>query len=293
MSDSWTIKQLLEWTSEYFRKAELEEPLLCAQLLLAKVLKCNKVDLYLRFNQQIGKGERDEFRKLVKRAYQKEPIAYILGEKEFFSLPIKVNNSVLIPRPETELLVQWVVRKARESYMESSTIDILDIGTGSGCISIALAKNLPVESRIIANDISSEAIKVARENCVMHNVEDKIILTQSDLFENMEKGEKFDFIVSNPPYVTERDYNSLPEHIKQYEPKQALLAGIDGLDVINKLIEQSQFYLKPKGWLVFEIGYNQKEAVETMMKEKQYENVDFEKDADNIPRIAIGQKCSH
>ncbi len=290
MPNSWTIRQLLEWTTEYFRKAKLEEPLLCAQLLLAKVMKCNKVDLYLRFEQPVSSVQRDEFRELVKRAYQGEPIAYILGEKEFFSLPIKINRSVLIPRPETELLVQWVVRKARESYSENPRIDILDIGSGSGCISIALAKNLPVDANIIACDISQQALEIANENCKIHAVTDKITLKRSNLFESIDNSYRFDFIVSNPPYITEKDYNDLPKSIKEYEPTEALLAGTDGLDVINKLIEKSQNYLKSGGWLVFEIGYNQREQVEKKLRENRYENVDFEKDANNIPRIAIGQK---
>ncbi len=292
MSDRWTIRKLLEWTTEYFKKAEIDEPLLCAQLLLSKVMKCSKVDLYLRFEETVSQSQRDEFRELVKRAYQKEPIAYILGEKEFFSLTLIVNRSVLIPRPETELLVQWVIRKIRQDFQDSSCLEILDLGTGSGCIAIALAKNLSVDVQITAIDISDDAIEIARQNCIANNVDDKITIVKSDLFENINPDSEFDFIVSNPPYVTKDDYQNLPKHIKEYEPREALLAGADGLDVIKKIIEQSPKYLKDQGWLVFEMGYNQKEAVEKLLKEKKYENVDFEKDDYNIPRIAIGQKSS-
>jgi len=289
MPDSWTIRQLLEWTTEYFRKGGLDEPLLCAQLLLAKVLGCKKVDLYLRFNQQVSQSARDEFRQLIRRAYQGEPIAYILGEKEFFSLTIKVNPAVLIPRPETELIVQWVVRKSREMFSTDEIIDILDIGTGSCCISIALAKNLPVESKIIACDISTDTLELAKENCITHKVDDKITLIRSNLFENISSDLQFDFIVSNPPYVTEQDYQNLPKQIKDYEPPEALLGGKDGLDVIRRIIERGKDHLKPKGWLVFEMGYNQKLSVETLLEDNQYTNIEFETDSSNIPRVAIAQ----
>ncbi len=289
MPDNWTVKQLLEWTTEYFRKGGLDEPVLSAQLLLAKAMGCSKVDLYLRFNQQVNKSVRDKFRQLVRRAYQGEPIAYILGEKEFFSLTIKVNPSVLIPRPETELIVQWVVRKSREMFSDGDKLDILDIGTGSGCIAIALAKNLPVEAKIIACDISDDALSVAEENRSAHNLEDKITFVKSELFENIRPESKFDFIVSNPPYVTERDYQNLPKQIKEYEPACALLGGEDGLDVIRRIIKQAKDYLKPEGWLVFEIGYDQKPAVESLLKEGGYSDVEFEVDSSNIPRVAIAQ----
>jgi release factor glutamine methyltransferase len=286
----WSIGRLLSWTSEYFKSKGLEEPLLSAQLLLAKVLGCSKVDLYLRFDQIIDSAKRDEFRNLVKRAAEHEPIAYLIGYKDFFSLSFQVSSAVLIPRPETELLVQWLIRKVRSGYVgKEETLKILDIGTGSGCIAVAIAKNLPNPGKIVAVDRSKDALEVARVNIEKHGVGGNVILKESDLFSSIDEGEKFDFIVSNPPYVTPEDYAALPKHIKEYEPRSALEAANGGLDVIGKIVSQGVQYLHPGGYLAMEIGYNQKEAVAKLFENNGYTEVAFELDAADIARIAIGR----
>jgi release factor glutamine methyltransferase len=288
--DQWTIGKLLNWTSEYFKGKGLDEALLSAQLLLAKVLGCSKVELYLRFDQLVEQSKRDEFRGLVKRAAEGEPIAYLIGHKEFFSLDFEVNSSVLIPRPETELLVQWLIRKIRAEVAErTEPIRILDIGTGSGCISIALAKNLSKPIEIIAIDKSQAALETARKNATRLETGGKVVFRESDLFSAIGKEERFDFIVSNPPYVTEEDYAALPKHIKDYEPRDALVASEGGLAIIKEIVAQANNFLRPGGFLAMEIGYNQKEAVAELLTDNGYQEVTFELDAANIARIAIGR----
>jgi len=289
---SWTVGRLLSWTADYFKSKGLDEPMLSAQLLLAKVLSCSKVDLYLRFEQPVEQGRRDEFRALVKRAADREPIAYLIGQKEFFSLSFIVNRSVLIPRPETELLVQWVVRKVRDGYGRAEDrLDILDLGTGSGCIAVALAKFLPRPARITAVEQLSEAGAVARENIARHGVGESVTVSEGDLYGPVGPGAWFDFLVSNPPYVTEEDYAALPKHIMDYEPASALVAGPDGLAVIRKIVAGSGQYLKSGGYLAMEIGYNQSDAVAKLLTEAGLAEVAFERDGAGIARIALGRKA--
>jgi release factor glutamine methyltransferase len=286
----WSIGRLLNWTSEYFKSKELDEPLLSSQLLLAKVLGCGKVDLYLRFDEIISQDDRNRFRGLVKRAAEGEPIAYLIGHKDFFSLEFIVNSNVLIPRPETELLVQWLIRKVRTACAgREKPLRILDIGTGSGCISTALAKNLPRPTQIVAIDKSKEALEAARVNIEKHGATEQVTLVESDLFSALVGEERFDFIVSNPPYITQADYDELPKHIKAYEPREALVAGADGLDVIRKIVAEAKKYLQPAGYLAMEIGYNQKDAVAELLARHDYRDIEFELDAAGIARVAIGR----
>ena len=286
-NQEWTVRRLIEWTSDFFAEKNLNEPLLSAQILLAETLNCSKVDLYLRYENVVDKDKLAVFRGYIQRASAGEPIAYLIGHKEFFSLDMMVNSSVLVPRPETEILVQWVVRKVRSAFSNRKSIEILEIGTGSGCIAIALAKNVPGRTKIIAVDNSDKALAVARENCRRHGVEDKIVLRKSNLFEDVGMENRFDFIVSNPPYITEEDFADLPRHIKEYEPAEALYGGQNGLDVIKPIIAESYNFLAPDGYLAIEIGYNQSESVRELMQERGYEGVEFELDGLEIDRVAM------
>ncbi len=288
---TWTVGRLLNWTSDYFKGKGLDDPLLSAQLLLGKVLTCSKVDLYLRFEQEVLTPQREQFRELVKRAADGEPIAYLIGHKEFFSLDFVVGPGVLIPRPETELLVQWVIRHLRSHPLPA--VDILDVGTGSGCIAIALAKFLPGTKHIVAADRSPAAIQIAQTNAERHKFFENLTFKTGDLFDAVEEKNHFDFIVSNPPYITEEDYANLPKHIKAYEPAEALLGGADGLAVIRRIILEAGEYLKSGGYLVLEIGYNQRELVEKLLETQGYQEITFELDAADIPRIAIGKYERH
>ncbi len=285
IDDKWTVGKVLNWTSEYFKSKRLDSPTLSAQVLLAKVLSCSRIDLYLRFNEELSQAHRELLKEYIRRAVAGEPIAYIVGYKEFFSIPIKVNCSVLIPRPETELLVQLVIEDVKAHFTDNNTVAILDVGTGSGCIAIAIAKNLS-NTEIIATDISSDALKIAEENIKMYNLTERIKLIRGNLFENL-PSVTFDFIVSNPPYVTEEDYRNLPKSIREYEPTEALLAGKDGLDIIRQLIVGAKDYLKPEGKLIFEMGYNQADIVGELLKQTGYGKIDFKYDFNNLIRVVV------
>lgn len=287
----WTVRKLLEWTTTFFAKKGVDEPLLAAQLLLAKVLGCRKMDLYLRFEQVVSEADRTAYRALVQRAGEHEPIAYIVGGREFYSLPLEVGPGVLIPRPETELLVQWVVRKARSdaSFSTKSELRVLELGVGSGAIAISLATHLPKTTKITAVDVSAAAIDVAKRNCERHAVSDRVTLMRSDLYAAVDAAERFDFIVANLPYITERDYVALPKHIREYEPAEALVAGVDGLDVIRRAVADARRRLSAGGYIVLEIGYDQRSAMESMLSEAGLGAIEFEMDHGAIARVAIGK----
>jgi len=288
--EQWSVGQLLKWTSNYFSDKGLSDPLLSAQLLLARVLGCSKVDLYLRFEQSVSPEARTAYRELVKRAASGEPIAYLIGTKEFYSLEFEVNRAVLIPRPETEILVQWVVRKVRsdEALGSRDELAILELGAGSGCISVSLARNLPKPGQFVATDVSAEALAVAKRNAERHGVADRIQFVESNLYERIEPTGQFDLVVGNLPYVTEADYERLPRHIKDFEAVGALVAGPEGLDAIEPAIAEGWKYLRERGFLVLEIGYNQSEKVREIFGRHPYDEVIFEKDHAEIRRVAIG-----
>ncbi len=290
-NDEWTVGRLLGWTSKFFEDKDLEDSLLAAQLLLCKVMNCSKVQLYMQFESLVDDKVRTAYRELVKQAVAGQPIAYLVGAKEFYSLEFEVDARVLIPRPETELLVQWVVRKARcdEHLSQCENINILELGVGSGCIAVSLAKFMPRPSLITAVDISADSLELAAGNCRKHQVQDSITLTQSNLFEAIDADNQYDFIVCNLPYITEGDYDALPKHIKDYEPKSALFAGPDGLDLIRPAIVGGRDYLKHGGCIVLEIGYDQSSAVQKLLQENGYVEIAFEKDQNDIDRVAIGR----
>jgi len=206
----WTVRQMLEWTSNYFEEKHLDEPHLSARLLLAKVLGCSKVDLYLRFEDSVTADQRAAYRDLVHRASACEPIAYLIGSKEFYSLQFLVRKGTPIPRPETELLVQWVIRKVRSdhSFAGRKEIRLIELGTGTACVAISLARFMPGPCKIIATDICSETLRLAAENCVSHGVDDRIELLETSLFDAVDPASRFDFVVANLPYVTEEDYRA-------------------------------------------------------------------------------------
>lgn len=248
----WTLLKLLQWTSDYFRKNEIENPRLNVEYLLGKVTNLSRVELYINFERIMSKQELEEFRGLVKRRISGEPLQYILGETNFYGFPIRLNKDVLIPRPETELLVEKVVSdlKHREPGV------LVDLGTGSGCIAIALASLLP-DWKIIATDISEKALKVAQENSDLNNLNSQIHFIQADARKKILPGDTLvDVIVSNPPYVTIEEFSTLSSEIKNYEPEIALHDGGDGLGFYRLILEQGPKYFKNKiGYIYFELGH--------------------------------------
>lgn len=249
MAQNWTIKELIAWTTRYFEDRGIIAARLEAEILLAYALQTDRVFLYTYFDKPVNQQERARFRSLIQRRAKQEPIAYITGEKEFMSLSFEVSPEVLIPRPETELLVEKAL-----GLCSTKELRICDIGTGSGAIAVSLAY-YSAGAKVTAVDISGPAIEIARRNAERHGVH--IEFYQSDLFAGVDPNKQFDLITANLPYITADEFKTLDEGVRKYEPHQALLAGGDGLDLYRRLLPQAATRLVPGGHLLFEIGAKQ------------------------------------
>ncbi len=248
--------KILDWTKQYFADKGIENPRFDAEILLCAVLKCDRITLYVDFERLLSDEELSAFRKLVVRRVQHEPVAYILGEKGFMKHSFKVTPDVLVPRPETELLAESIIKAAE------GAVRILDIGTGSGAIIISLLAALPDASGV-GTDISENALAVAEENAACIGVSERLKLLCSNIYENLSADEKFDIIVSNPPYIPSGDMKNLASDVRM-EPVQALDGGDDGLDFYRAIIKGAKDYLIKGGLLAFEIGADQASAVTAM-----------------------------
>ncbi len=286
----WTIKKLLEWISDYFETNGVDSPRLSAELLLCHILKLERIQLYTLYDRVVQAEQLAALRALVKRGAEHEPVAYLVGRCEFYSLGLKITPDCLIPRPETEHLVERSVDFLRQ---RSGPQYVLDLCAGSGCIAAAIAKNVK-DVQVVATDICDNALKVAAENIARHKLEDKVTLLCGDLFDAIIEGldeTRFDLIVSNPPYVSDIEYEKLDHNVKKYEPKLALYAGIDGLDIYQRILEKVDDFLKPDGALMMEIGYAQGPAIQKMLEATNiFKEIRIEKDFANNDRIAIAKK---
>lgn len=290
MTDEWTILKLLNWITEHFTEKDIDAPRLSAELLLADVLKLKRIELYTNFEKVVPEQDLDRLHGLIKRAAQHEPIAYLTGRTEFYCLEFQITPDCLIPRPETELLVERAIEFLKN---RTGTQFVCDLCTGCGCIAIAIAKNF-LKARIIATDISDDALKIAAKNIRNHQLDKKIKLLCGDLFEPVIPQldtERFDLIVCNPPYVTASQFQALPKNVRDYEPKLALFAGIDGLDIYRRVIEKAPDFLKPDAALMLEIGYAQGPAVrELLEKTACFKEINIEKDMHDNDRIAAAKR---
>jgi release factor glutamine methyltransferase len=286
----WTIKKLLEWISDYFEKSGVDAPRLSAELLLCHILKLERIQLYTLYDRIVAAEQLAALRALVKRGAGHEPVAYLVGRCEFYSLPLTITPDCLIPRPETEHLVEKAVNFLRP---RGEGQYVLDLCTGSGCIAAAIAKNVK-DAAVVATDISDAALKVAAENIARHALNDTVQLLCGDLFDPIIAGldnTQFDLIVSNPPYVSDGEYDKLDKNVKDYEPKLALQAGIEGLDVYERILQKVGDFLKPDGALMMEIGYAQGPAIRKLLEETAlFKHITIEKDFANNDRIAIAKK---
>lgn len=259
----WKLLELLNWSVTLLAEADIKEARLTAERLLAHVLGANRIDLYLNFNQPLSVEETERLFVLLKRRLANEPLQYILGETEFMSLRFKVTPSTLIPRPETEVLVENAITQAKRIFAKEKRISCLDIGTGCGNIAISLAHYLKnCSGRGV--DIDQEAIKIAGENAVINNVSERVQFLQADVIDKnfaQEMGGQFEMVVSNPPYVSESEYNKLPAEIQKCEPKIALDGGPDGLRFYRAIKDHIARILKTPGLALFEIGYQQAKSV--------------------------------
>lgn len=248
------LKQKLIDIRSTLTSPHIEDPDIDAELLLRHATGLSKAQLYLEYERELTGDESDLLDSLIDRRLRGEPITYIVGHKEFFGIDFEVNNSVLIPRPETELLVEKAIELARERKFQL----IADIGTGCGAIVVALATHLP-ECKIYAVDISEDALEVAGANCTRNGVAGRVHLLRGNLLEPLP--EPVDMIVANLPYVKDEDWESLPDAIKSHEPGSALAAGKDGLDAISEMLHQAKAKLRPGGGILLEIGYDQGASV--------------------------------
>ena len=281
---TWTVLDLVEWTENYFRESGITTPRLDAEVLLGFVLQKSRLQLYLSFEMPVFPDHLSVFRQLVQRRKEHTPVSYLTNHREFMSIDFYVDSRVLIPRPETEILVEYVLDRTSTH----GSISLVDIGTGSGAIAVSLAFNRP-EWYIVATDISIDALAVAKTNATRHQTQ--IEFRSGDMLSTLERvDDKFDWIVSNPPYISSQDYKILPPDVRNFEPKLALASPPDGLQLIRILIESAPKYLKPNGRLAIEIGKGQRLDVEDFVhRSKKYQKIDFIPDLSGVARILVVQ----
>ena len=291
-SDPWTIQRLLTWTADYFKCHDSDSPRLDAEVLLSATLGCQRIDLYTRFDQIPAAPEVDRFRELVKRRATGEPVAYLVQQKEFFALSFVVTPDVLIPRPETELVVVETLDRVRKHF-PNAAVAIAEVGTGSGNIAIALAKHLP-KARLVATEISPRALDVAKKNAAALGVRERIDFVQGDLLQPIADRGPFDFVVSNPPYIGRAERNSLPDSVVKYEPEVALFStGEVGTEIIERLASEAIGALRPGGFLLLEISPLIAQQVRAILEAQTgWSQIAIKKDLAGLDRIAIAQKST-
>ncbi|HVS70022.1 MAG TPA: peptide chain release factor N(5)-glutamine methyltransferase [Phycisphaerae bacterium] len=297
----WTVGSLLTWTTDFFARKNIDEPRLSAELLLAHVLKCSRMALYTQYERVPPEPEIAAFRDLVKQRANHVPVAYLIGKAWFFSLELAVTRDVLIPRPDTETLVEFVIQHARQraDWAGENAPRILDLCTGSGAIAIALAKHLP-SAAVVATDLSAKALEVAQQNAQAHGVGGpapaRVTFFQGDLYgaiEHMPAPALFHVIASNPPYIPSADVDRLPPGIREHEPRLALDGGSDGLEFHRRIVAGARNHLHPGGLLIMEMQVNQGPAlIELLEGTRWLEKVRVIKDAAKLPRCVVGFRRS-
>ena len=278
-----TVLESLQLSTDFLEKKGIESARLNAELLLAEILKCKRLDLYLKFDQPLKENEVGIYREWISRRGKFEPFQYITGNVEFYGLPFKVTPDVLIPRPETEILVEEVIKYCKNK----SGLKILDIGTGSGNIPVALAKNLN-DADITAIDISENALIIAKENSSINGVVEKIHFIAADI-NNYTSNHQFDVIISNPPYVSKEEYPTLQKEIINFEPMIAVSDSNDGLDFYRTIAERSKILLKSSGKIFLEVGKDQAKYLADILEKNDFINISFVKDYQQIDRVVVGE----
>jgi release factor glutamine methyltransferase len=271
---TWKISEIINWAADLLTSKDIENPKLDSEYIISYVLGMSRLELNLHQEDEVAEDDLALIQSMISRRKKNEPLQYIIGETDFYGLTFKVNEHVLIPRPETELLIEKIVK-------ENPVADnILEIGTGSGAIAITLAANIK-KTKIMAVDISEEALQIARENAIKNKVNINFCL--SDVFENVTG--KYDLIVSNPPYISKKEYQYLSHEIREYEPSIAFLADDSGLAFYKKILSSAKDYLTKKGKIYFEIGYNLSESIKKVAKENGFRNIETVKDLNGFDRM--------
>jgi len=292
----WTTRTLLEWMTGAFREKDIDSPRLCAELLVAHVIGCERLRLYTEADRPASELERDHLRSLVSRALKHEPVQYLVGEGWFFSLPFKVDRRVLIPRPSSESIVENLLQtfRAEPGLAPGGSAVIADICTGSGCLAIALLKNLP-NARAIAADLSTEALEVAALNAEKHRVSDRIELLSGDLLAPLEThpaAHSLHAIVSNPPYIPDHEWETVAPNVKDFEPESALRAGDDGMKFVAPLIERAPAMLRPDGVLLVEIAScTAEDTLKQARQNKMLRDARIIDDWEGLPRVLSARRA--
>ncbi len=290
--EQWTIKKLLDWMAGHFTDKKIDSPRLTAELLLTNVLNMQRIELYMNFDKEVEKANLEKLRDLVKRCLNHEPVQYLTGRTEFYSISLKVSPACLIPRPETELLVERAIEFLRT---RTGPQYVCDLCTGSGCIAVSIAKNY-IEAKIVATDICDNALKIAAENIAKYNLTEKIHLLHGDLFKpiiDQLDVKEFDLITCNPPYISHPEMEKLEPKVKNHEPQLALNGGPDGLDIYRRIADEVGNHLKKDGLLLLEIGYLQGPAIRQMLEDtKIFSQIRVEKDLSNNDRIVSAVKIA-
>jgi len=285
------LLEILRLAERYLAEGGIERPRLEAEHLLAHVLGRSRLDLYLEFDRPLDEVELEPFRALLRKRRQRVPCQYLIGETEFYGLPFAMDERVLIPRPETEHLVEATLERLQGLQAPGAPL-VYDVGTGSGCVAVAIAHEAP-QCRVVASDASAAALEVARANAERNGVADKIAFLEGDLFEPYAQGGHgpADAIVSNPPYVSHDEWEGLPEEIRLFEPREALDGGPDGLAVIRRIVAEGVEWLRPGGWLLLEVGHTQAQAVRELMAATGALNkLETVRDYGGAERVVIGRK---
>ncbi|MBN2790049.1 MAG: peptide chain release factor N(5)-glutamine methyltransferase [Candidatus Delongbacteria bacterium] len=275
------LLDILNLSTDYLKEHNIEEPRLNAELIVSSALSMKRLDLYLQYDRLVTEEELAKIRPLLKRSSFNEPVQYIKGEKDFYNVRIMVNEHTLIPRNDTEILVEEVIK-----YLSDKNLRILDIGTGSGCIPIAIAKECP-NNLFFASDISNEILDTARKNADINELSGKIKFFKWDLFRNAPSRSLHDIVISNPPYISLKDYNGLDPKVKDHEPRTALTDEGDGLKFYRRINEIIEKILQPDGMLFLEIGFEQAEPVKNIFKDK-FKDIKIIRDYGGNDRVFIG-----
>ncbi len=273
------VLEVLNKMADYLGGRGVENARLNAELLLAHVLGCGRLDLYLRFDEPVEESRLAALRPLARRRGRREPLAYVLGKTEFFGLQLRADPRALIPRPETEELAGLVVETASVPPGE-----VLDLGTGSGALALALARHWP-EARVTAAEVCPEALALAKENAARLNLAERVRFAESDWFGNLPGA--FDLIVSNPPYLSEEEWKDAAPEIREHEPRRALEAGKDGLACLKPVLYEARRYLKPGGWAALETGTGHHEALEETARRAGYTRWETRRDLCRRPRFFL------
>jgi release factor glutamine methyltransferase len=282
LTTEWTIREVLNWTRGYFENAGIVQPRLEAEILLAHALDVDRLHLYMAPDKPLTSDERLRYRSVVKERHSGTPLQHVVGEVSFYGLRFRVNREALIPRSETEELLDQVIKRAPRDR----EIRCLDLGTGTGVIAVCMARYLP-KAQVTAVDVSATALEMARANASLNGVADRIEFIESDWFANVEG--KFDFIASNPPYIRSDELPDLPVEVRDHEPSVALNGGTDGLDKIRQIAAELRTYLQPNGVVLMEIGHEQGNRVKQLLESIELVDICVERDMAEKDRFVVGR----